>query len=436
MIPKKENIGGVNLVFEEDRSVPIVYLYVDFHFGTEIDPEDKGGRLRLAAHLLKLGTKRKSREELNRAIESIGADLDLSAGHHHLSLSAHSISESFDALVDIVREMLHEPGLRRDDFEQVRRETIADIIESRQDDQGLAGRNFRAMLFGSHPYGRRTVGKRKNLEALSYGETADIVRSHLAKGRITIGGSGDISREKFMEKARLIVDGLSTLKMPPTDVPEPPPPRGVKVRLVDKPDRTQSQIYMGHLGAWAWDENYFPLVVLNTAFGGTFTARLSEEIRRKRGMSYGAYSRILRSRKRDSFYLWTFPSIEHAAEVIRLQLEMLEELKAKALTDEEHDFAVKYLGNHFLFAVETAPLRVSLAIREISQNLPPDFFETYRENIRGVTQDEVKEAAAGFIDPRNICISVLCTADRVRDKLEQELKDYSPSIETVPYDDD
>jgi len=251
-----------------------------------------------------------------------------------------------------------------------------------------------------------------------------------------VGGAGDIDRDRFIEKMTPVLEGLSTQETAPSDLEAPETPMGVTVRLVDKPDRTQSQIYMGHLGPHAWDEGYFPAVVLNTAFGGTFTARLSQEIRRNRGMSYGAYSRILRSRQRDSFYLWTFPSTEETAQCVRIQMEMLEALRNKSITDEEFDFATRYLRNHFLFAVETAPLRVSLGMKEVSQNLPPGFFENYRKVIGGIDRAQVDRVAAEFIDPRNMCVSILCSADRVRPALEQELKDFSPRFEVTPYDDD
>jgi len=436
MIPKKEKIGPADLFFEEDRRVPLVYIFVDFLCGTETDPRGKSGRFRLAAHMLKMGTRRRGREELNRAIESLGADIDIAATHHHVSVSGHMISESFDALAEILREVLHEPALREEDFEKLRRETIADIIEARQDDQSIAYRNFRSLLFKNHPYGRRNAGRRDELEKLAYEETAGLFGSLLRKSRLIIGGAGDVSRERFIEKMLPVVEELSTQELEPAEVAETKNPGGLNIRLVNKPDRTQSQIYMGHLAPMAWNESYFPVVVLNTAFGGTFTARLSQEIRRKRGMSYGAYSRILRSRREDAFYLWTFPSTEDTASCVRIQLEMLEALREKSITEEEFDFAVRYLRNHFLFAVETAPLRVSLGMKDISQDLPPGFFTNYRKSVDEVTRDRVDQAARRFIDPRNICVSILCSADRVRPALEKELEKFSPSIQVTPYDDD
>jgi zinc protease len=436
MIPQRQRLGRLDVLFEEDRTVPLVYLYIDFLCGTESDPEGKSGRSRLAAHMLRMGTVRRTRENLNRAIESLGADLDVSAGHHHIAVSGHMIVESFEPFAGLLREVLYEPGMRKEDFEKLRRESVADIVEGRQDDQGIAYRHFRALLFGGHPYGRRNIGTRAELERLTFEEVAGLHESMLRRTRMTLGCAGDLGRGAFEEKVASFVEPFSTMEAGPPDVPAPPKPAGLRIRLVDKPDRVQSQIYMGHLAPGARDADYFPIVLLNTAFGGTFTARLSQEIRRKRGMSYGAYSRILRARTRDAFYLWTFPSAKDTASCLRIQLEMLRELKEKGVTDEEFDFAVRYLINHFLFAVETAPMRVLLAMKELSQDLPPRFFETYRDRVGAVTKEQVDAAARSFIDPDNLCAGVLCTAGPLRADIEKELKDFSPAIEVVPYDKD
>jgi zinc protease len=436
MIPPRKTLGNATFFFEKDAGAPLVNVYIDFLCGSEVDPPGKGGRLRMAAHMLRMGTERRSREDLNRAVEGLGADLDVGAGHHHVSISAHMISESFEPFAAILREVLHEPGMRRKDFEKLRRETLADIVEARQDDQSLAYRNFRSMLFGDHPYGKRSAGRREDIERLSLEETVAPYGDLLRRSRILVGGAGDVDEGRFIETMLPVIEGLSTQAIPPMQVPPPRPPQGLTVRLVDKPERTQSQIYMGHLGPLARDEGYFPILVLNTAFGGTFTARLTQEIRRKRGMSYGAYSRILRARERDAFYLWTFPSAEDTARCIRIQLEMLEDLRGGSITDEEFDFASRYLRNHYLFAIETAALRVSLAMKEVSQDLPPGFYENYRKAVGEVMKTSVDGEAGRFIDPRNLCVSVLCTADRVRPALEKELEDLSPRLEVVPYDDD
>ena len=82
---------------------------------------------------------------------------------------------------------------------------------------------------------------------------------------------------------------------------------GRRLLVVDKPERTQTQILVGTLGTSPHDDDHVPLVVGNAVFGGTFTSRLMKEIRSKRGWSYGASARAGIERQRQSWVLWTFP---------------------------------------------------------------------------------------------------------------------------------
>ena len=435
MIPSKTRWGSTAVFAERDGKVPVVHLYINLLGGVERDRKGGSGLTRIAAQMMRMGTRGRSREQLNRAIEALGAELDVGSSHHRVTVSGHVILDNLDPFLDLVDEVLNDPGMREEDFEKLRRETLADIVQMRDDDQSLAYRHFRSMLFGDHPYGRSTVGLHRDVSSIGWADVERTFGSVLRRAPVLVGLAGDFDGDHMRTRLMPVLERFSDRTLGPPSTTEPEPPRGIRVRLVDKPARTQSQIYLGHLGLRAGEETYFPTALLNTAFGGTFTARLSREVRQDRGWSYGAYSRILRSKMRDAFYLWTFPAMENMVDCVALELDLLRSLRNDGLSTEEFDFARRYLDNHFLFAIETASLRVALALRQEVLELPGDFYERYRENVRAVEHDEVQRAARAFVDPDNLCICALCTAEKVRPALERLLGDDA-TIEVVPYDSD
>lgn len=435
MIPERLEWDSIPTFAERDGKVPVVHLYVNVLAGAEQDPPGRTGMTRLSAQMLRMGTRLRTREQLNRAIEALGAELDVSTSHHRITLSGHVIADNLDPFLHIIDEVLNDPGEREEDFEKLRRETLADIVQTRDDDQSLAYRHFRTMLFGEHPYGRSTIGLSGHVSDLGWDEVRSHTDSVLRCAPVVLGLAGDFDPDHLRARLVPVLEAFSRRTAAPPATPDPAPPRSVRIRLVDKPARTQSQIYLGHLGLRAADESYFATSLLNTAFGGTFTAKLSREVRQERGWSYGAYSRILRSKRRDAFYLWTFPALEHMVPCIGLEMDLLRGLASGGLSREEFDFARRYLDNHFLFAVETASLRVALALRQEVLELPGDFYERYRESIRAVTHDEVAAAARSFVDPDNLCICALCTAERVQKDMEALFGDAA-SIEVLPYETD
>ena len=149
-----------------------------------------------------------------------------------------------------------------------------------------------------------------------------------------------------------------------TPVPEPTLRPGRHLVLVDKPERTQTQILIGCLGTHAHDEDHVALHVGNTIFGGTFTARLMNEVRSKRGWSYGAYSSLPYDRHRRGFSLWTFPKASDAAACITLELDLLAKWWKDGVTPKELAWAKRYLVRSHAFAIDTAGKRVGQMLDE------------------------------------------------------------------------
>ena len=109
--------------------------------------------------------------------------------------------------------------------------------------------------------------------------------------------------------------------------PHQPPPHRLslaKCLFQSSDERAQTQLFIGTLGARTRDRNLFPLIVSNTAFGGTFSGPLMQEVRAVRGWSYSAYSRLLHAKQREAWYMATAPASEYSADCAALQLDLLE----------------------------------------------------------------------------------------------------------------
>ena len=213
-----------------------------------------------------------------------------------------------------------------------------------------------------------------------------------------------------------------------------PRPQGRRVVLVDKPERTQAQILIGHDGISAGHPDRPALTVLNTAFGGTFTARLMQEIRVEQGWSYGAYSRIGSDRDAGSLHMWIFPEIEHAREATERTLELFEAVARDGLTEAEVAFAKDYVVGGFAFTQETPGRLVDELVRMEVLGLPRDHLQTWVARVSAVTVADVKRVAAERLHPNHLVITVLATAA----DLESELKKMPGVGEVVvlPYDSD
>jgi zinc protease len=216
-------------------------------------------------------------------------------------------------------------------------------------------------------------------------------------------------------------------------VPEPTTSPGRRLVLVDKPERTQTQILIGGLGTHPRDDDHMAFHVANTIFGGTFTARMTRAIRSERGWSYGAYSSLPIDRHRRSFSMWTFPKAVDAGDCIRLELDMLHEWRDQGVTPEELEWAKSYLVRSHAFSVDTAAKRVSLSLDELIYELPDDYYRNYVERIQAVTLEQANQAVRQRVPEEDLLITVVGTESEIGGAVRDAVLDLG-SVEVIPFD--
>ena len=194
-------------------------------------------------------------------------------------------------------------------------------------------------------------------------------------------------------------------------------------------------MYLGHLGPKPGREHHDAMLVSSVAFGGTFSARMMQEVRVKRGWSYGAYSRLSRSRTDDGWYLWTFPALEDVGPCLTLELDMLRSLAADGITAEELAFARGYLVGSSVFLIDTPADRVERQIETETLGFPADYYPSLRQRVEAVTVERARAATSAVVRPDDLVVAVLCTVSKTEAAIREALGDGA-TIEVLAFDDD
>lgn len=420
---------------EPAHDLPLVDLYLIARTGAQHDPAGREGGLNLALRTLRRGTRTRSAREIDALIDRLGAELSTSVDASSAMLHAAVIRRNLPAFLDLFADLVTDATLPDAEIAQVRREVQADIVDSRDDDRSLAGRHFRRALFAGHPYGRPSAGTLGGLDAVGRDDALAVFRRTFCRGNVIVAAAGDVSREELSALSARIAPGLDPRDPPEVEVGAPKPVKGRRLLIVDKPDRTQTQIYIGNLGSHPRDRDHFALMVGNTLFGGTFTARLMREVRSKRGLSYGASSRLGRDRAREAWSMWTFPAANDAARCISLQLSLLERLLETGATAREVAFARSYLTRSYAFERDTASKRLWQRLDTELLDLPRSYYDDYVERVNAVTVDEVNAALRRRLSADDLLVTVVATADTLRAPLEAAIPGLRDT-RVVPFDRD
>lgn len=418
---------------EPSHDLPLVSVAIAFRSGATHDPPGKEGLARITARMLRRGAVGLGAEAIEERIDTLGGELGADATHSASSLSFEVLKRGVEPFGDLVATLFGQPAFDQEELGRLLRESEADLIEARDNDRGLASRAFRRTLFRGHPYGRRVAGSIESLRTITRDDVVAFFQRHYTRENALVAVSGDATHG---EAARLVERVLAGLpKGEPITDPVPPPERvpGRNLVLVDKAERTQTQMVIGGLGTHARDTDHIPLLVANTAFGGTFTSRLMQEIRAKRGWSYGAYSRVGFDREREAFTIWTAPAATDAAACLALQLEMLSAFIRDGVTDAELDSVKSYLVRSHAFEVDTAKKRVHQKLEAALFDLPKGYHADYVERVRAVDARAANAAVRERLSDRDLVVCVVASREDLATPLSEALAPLA-SMTVVPTD--
>jgi zinc protease len=420
------------LLVEESHDLPLVHFTVVLQTGSSEDPTGQEGLTRLTARSLRRGTHKRDTRAIEETIDALGAELGIDTSPGFVRLSGSCIKRSLEPTLALVGELLNEPSFPEAELSQLKRETQAALLELTDSDQALASIHLRRALFRDHPYGRPSLGTRTTLARIGIEQVLARYREGLAIKPRMVGFSGAIAEkdaERLVKKYLARGSQNVAASVPP---PEPKMPKGRHLRIIDKQERTQTQIQIGRLASHPHDEDHVALLVGNAVFGGAFTARLMRAVRSERGWSYGASSRLGLDRIREAWSMHTFPSASDAAACVELQLQLMSDWVDRGIDDSELDFAKSYLIKSHAFSIDTADKRLDQAMDVILLDLPKDYYSGFTGHVEAVTRDQVNAALLRRLDVNDLVFSVVATETELGDSLRAAAR--ANSCEVIPYD--
>ena len=319
--------AGLTAWLVEDHSIPFVALEIRFRGGASLDAPGKRGAINLMTGLLEEGAGDMDARAFARATEALATTFGFDISDDSLSVSARFLTENKEASVDLLRAALQTPRFDQDAIDRVRQQVLSNIRSDAKDPNEIASRTFDVVAFGDHPYASSLNGTEESVAALTRDDLIAAHRAVLARDRIYIGAVGDITPEQLSALMDDLFAGL-----PETGAAMPSPvdvtiESGVTVVPFDTP---QSVAIFGHAGISQDDPDYFTALVLNQVLGGGgFESRLMDEVREKRGLTYGVYSYLLPKDHADIY----LGSVSSANDRIAAAIEVIRDEWAKAAAE-------------------------------------------------------------------------------------------------------
>ncbi len=397
--------GGIKAWLVEEHSIPFIALEIRFRGGTSMDMPGKRGSVYMMSGLLEEGAGDLDAGEFLRARESLAADFGFDAHGDAISVSATFLRENRDQALELLRKAIQEPRFDPVAVDRVRAQVISIIAGDQKDPHEIAANAFDRLAYGDHPYGTASTGTTNSVNLLDRDDMIVAHQNTMARDRMYVSAVGDISSE---ELGRILDDLLGGL--PEFGAPIPGPAKvGLTggVTIIDNPT-PQSVAVFGHAGIRRDDDDFFAAYVMNQVFGASgFTSRLNDEVREKRGLTYGIYT-YLATYDLAEMYLGSVASandrIAEAIDVVRAEWVKLAE---NGVTEQELDAAKKYLTGAYPLRFDGNGRIASILVSMQMDGLPTSYVDTRNDRVNAVTLEDVARVAKRLMVPENLRIVVV-----------------------------
>ncbi len=392
--------GGIKAWLVQESSIPIIAMQVSFRGGTSLDQPDKLGATNLMAGLLEEGTGDMDAAAFLRRTEELAARFSFDASRDSITVTAQVLRENSGRALHLFKQAITNPAFNDVAFARVQAQVISILQSNLTDPYQIAYREMDERGFGDHPYGRPGVG---TIETVSKLTPLDIVAAHKAgmtRDRMFVSVVGDISAE---ELGPMLDEVLGDL--PETGAPLPPKTAfaatgGTTVVEFDTP---QSVALWAQPGIGRDDPDFFAAYVMNHILGGgSFSSRLTEEVREKRGLTYGVYSYLAPYDLGSVVYGSVASANDRIGQAIDVVREEWKKMAEQGATAEELAAAQKFLTGAYPLRFDGNRRIAGILTGMQLNDQPIDYIATRNQQIEAVTLADIKRVAGYLLQPDNL----------------------------------
>ncbi len=395
----------IPVLFEKSNYLPIVSFQLVFTDAGHLS-ETKDAQADMTAKILNEGTKKEGAVGFAQKLDDHAVELSAHVGRETFVVELSSLKEEFDYAAERLYELLSDPNFTPEALAQVKRQKLGWLKRKQSDYDFIAARNLRALLFKGTPLARPYEGTKESVEAMKLEDLKRFYRTKLGYDNLIVVAGGDLNYEEVKAAIEALLPLLPKSQTEPVE----------KIRASDRNETVetnasvqQAYIYFGAPFDYSYEakDQYKAKIAEYILGGGGFGSRMMEELRVKRGLTYGAYAMLRRAKYASylSGYLQT--KLISQNEAVSLVREVVREFVEKGVTQKELDAAKEFLVGSEPLRTETLSQRLHRAYTEYYYGRPLGFSEEQRKKIESATLDEINAFIKAHPEIANVSFSIV-----------------------------
>ncbi len=388
--------GGVTSWLVEDYSVPIVAIRFAFTGGSSQDPAGKEGLANLMTGLFDEGAGALDSEAFQEKLDDVGAEMGFSANRDSMEGSMRMLADSKDDAFDLLRLAVNEPRFDAGPVDRIRAQIISSINAEERDPAQIANKIWRQTIYGDHPYGRDTEGTEQSVLAVTPADLRAAHKALFARSNLHVAVVGAIDAETLKPILDKVFGALPE-KAVLDPVGDITPKIGETRRIAF--DVPQTSIRMVFPGVQRKAPEFFAAYVMNHILGGgTFSSRLFDEVREKRGLVYSIGSYLVSRDHSAGLFVSTSTQADRADDTITVIHDVIANMASDGPDAAELADAKSYIiGAYAISNLDSSSAIASTLLGIQMEDLGIDYIDRREALINAVTLDEVRQQARALL---------------------------------------
>lgn len=427
---EKTLANGLRVIVAKSSDLPLITADLTVKGGASADPAGLAGVSSLTAELLTEGTQTRSATEVAAATEALGANLEASSGWESSSLTLSVIADKTAQGLAIMADVAQNPTFKAEELDRVRTEALDGLSVSYQRPGGVAGFTVPTVIYANSAYGHVSGGTPGSLPKITRDALAKTHAAYWRPDNAILVLTGDLTPEQGFALAEKAYGGWKKPATPPPAPAKGPSSYTPRNVIIDLPGTGQAAVVAAKPSIVRADPRYYAGLVANGVLGGGYSARLNQEIRIKRGLSYGANSSLTPRAAVGGFSASVQTKNESAAQVVTLVKEELAKLgQAPASAGElaaRKSVLIGGYGRELGTSEGLADILGGLAV----YGVPLNEVQAYTGKVEAVTAADVQDFSRTVLDPAQASVIVVGDAKSFGDTVKAVL----PNAVQIPVD--
>ncbi len=400
--------NGIRVVTERMPHVRSVAVGVWVETGSRHEPDERGGISHLIEHLVFKGTATRSAEDIARAMDSVGGQMDAFTTKEHTCFYVQVLDEHLPMAVDLLTDILLHPLFDAEELEREKSVVLQEIkmVEDTPDD--LIHDLFAAQVWDGHPLGRPILGTRTAVQAYQREQVHGHFLEQYTPSKVIIAVAGNVTHDQVLE---LFGAGFNGFARPAQDRNLPAPPMKPGVNIVHK-ELEQVHLVVGFPGLPHGSPERYALFLLNDVIGGSMSSRLFQEVRERQGLVYSIHSGVQAFRDTGTLYVYAATDAPNFSKVLKSTLKELRDLKKNGISADDLRRAKDHLKGSLMLSLESTSSRMNRLAKHEMHFGSFLTLDQMLQAIDGVTHEEVQALVGQLLDEDRVAVTTYGPLDR------------------------